>query len=163
MTTEIGYIKFDGVDGSSEETKHKKWSAVYQITGGVTRPVASGSGRQTIEKATLSDFVVVKGFDASSPQLFQKSCQGEVFKKVQIEQVSNVGGQNADTVVKTTLENVYISNYSSSSQQSANGVLPIETLSLNYAKIEIEYTQVGVDGKVGGKSKGKWDIPAGKP
>ena len=163
MNTEIGYIKFQGIDGSSEETMHKHWSAVYNISGGVARPVASGSGRQTIEKATLTDYVVVKGFDKASPQLFQKSCQGEVFKKVEIDQVSNVGGQHANTVVRIVLEDVYISNYSSHSQQSANGVLPIETLSLNYAKIEVEYTQVGVDGKIGGKSKGTWNVPQGKP
>ena len=163
MTTEIGYIKFTGLHGSSEETNHKQWSAVYNISGGVKRPVASGSGRQTIEKATLTDMVVVKGFDAASPQLFEKCCKGEVFKEVDIEQVSNVGGNTANTVVKIKLEDVYISNYSSNSQQSPNGVLPIETLSLNFAKIEIEYTQVKVDGKIGGKSKGKWDVPAGKP
>lgn len=159
----IGYIEFDGVKGPSEETEHKNWSSVYDLQFGVTRPVATMTGSQRIERATLSDIAVVKEFDKSSPSLFQKSIEGHVFSKVDIHLVQNVGGKHATVFCKVHLEKVFVSNIASHVVSSQFGLVQMESVSLNYSKIKFEYLHFKADGSQEGWSPANWDVAKGTP
>jgi type VI secretion system secreted protein Hcp len=67
-------------------------------------------------------------------------------------------GQDADQVyLKITLEDPIVSSFTTSS----GGGRPMETFTLNFVKIKMEYTQFSGESKKQASPKG-WDLMAGK-
>ena len=129
------YIKFDGVDGESKEKGREKWIELQSFNAAeaqaVARDVASGqaTGRrdaasgQATGKRQHKPFVITKEVDKSSPKLAEAVAKGKVFKTVEI----------GDATGSYTLTDVVISSVQPSSGGSDR---PMESISLNYTKIE---------------------------
>jgi type VI secretion system secreted protein Hcp len=128
------YIKFDGVEGESKTKGHEKWIELQSFNAAeaqaVARDAASGQATGKRDAATgmatgkrqHKPFVFTKVIDKSSPKLAEAVAKGKVFKTVEI----------GDPTGTYTLTDVVISSV----QPSSGGDRPMETLSLNYAKIE---------------------------
>jgi len=101
---------------------------------GATLPVTTGptgSGVST-GKASVSDVIISKRTDSCSPLLFGDVALGRHIKKVTILQQDG----NKDDVFQLTLEEVIISSYQLSGDESHE--VPTEQLSLNFTKITIK-------------------------
>lgn len=135
------YIKFDGVDGESQAKGHEKWIELQSFNAAeaqaVARDAASGqaSGKrdaatgQATGKRQHKPFVITKEVDKSSPKLAEAVAKGKVFKTVEV----------SDGSMTYTFQDCIISSIQAS--PGSGGDRPMESLSLNYTKIEMSYNK----------------------
>jgi type VI secretion system secreted protein Hcp len=142
------YMLFGDVKGQVTEDKHKGWIELNSFQFGVGRAVSSGAGGQTRESTapSISEIVVTKVNDASSPKLYEDSLAGAFDTAVTIE-MTQTTKKGTETYLKIELTDCGISGYSISS----GGDAPSESLSLNFTKIV--YTPTPLDNK-GNTQKG---------
>jgi type VI secretion system secreted protein Hcp len=124
-----GYIKFDGIDGESTDKDHADWIILLSFSQGTEMQKDSATIRDSYE---VSDVIVVKELDKSSPKLAESIAMGTVFPKVEIHLDSG-----KETYYAYELTNVMITSYSISG--TGNDV-PIEEFSLNYEEITFTET-----------------------
>uniref|UniRef100_UPI003F708859 type VI secretion system tube protein Hcp n=1 Tax=Elioraea sp. TaxID=2185103 RepID=UPI003F708859 len=101
---------------------------------------------------SISEVVVTKVMDVSSPKLLEESLIGQSGKMVKVA-VTRTGKEMAELCMYK-FEDVLISGYSVSS----GGDQPSESLSLNFVKIEYSYTGSDAAGKDANKMKVAYDI-----
>jgi type VI secretion system secreted protein Hcp len=138
------FLKIEGVDGESKDDKHKGWIELESYSFGVTNSgvMASGGGGGA-GKAKFNEFTMTKLVDKSSPILMLETATGKHFKSAEIVLV-----RSGTEIMKWKLSDVLISSY----QNTGSTDLPMEQISLNFAKIEVEY----------GSVKAGWDIKTNK-
>lgn len=132
----------------------ESWS--WGASRGPTPPGGTGGA------PVLHEIVVTKALDDASPALFRAFCQGRSMPRAKLF-VRKQGTEQHDYMV-IELENVLISSLNIGSQGSENGTShtpgslreagggngrPMESLSINYTKIEFHYVpqrqQAGID------------------
>jgi type VI secretion system secreted protein Hcp len=130
------FLKIGDIKGESVDEKHKDWidasSFQFGIGVGVSRP--SGGGAE-VSKPTLSEIVVTKSLDRSSPALFIGCALGTRHSEVKLE--LKVPSLSAP-FYRITLSNVIVSGVSNSGAAGSDSK-PSESISLNFEKIKIEY------------------------
>src|SRR5258708_23478922 len=83
-------MSFGDVQGSVTTADYKGWIELNSFQFGVSRGVSSGAGGATRESSapSISEIVVSKYLDASSPKLYQDSLAGAFDTKVPIKNSS---------------------------------------------------------------------------
>ena len=124
---------------------HEKWIEIdsFQWSAGSRSSGAGGGGGGGAGKVSLSDFTIVKQLDKASPILFQDAAQGKHIASGILELIS----PNGQFVVDYKLSDIYISAVQE--QSGANNPVPLEQVSLNFSKIEMDYTPNNADGAPG--------------
>jgi type VI secretion system secreted protein Hcp len=132
------FLKLTGIDGEATDDKHnneinvQSWSwgasqqATYQLDGGGT------AGR-----AQVQDLTFVHNYDKASPNLMMWCCQGKKIDEAVLTQLKAAGDDKID-FLKVTLNDCVVSSVNPS---GGGDNLPIETVSINFAKYKIEYTK----------------------
>ena len=155
------FIQFEGIDGDATDDKHKKWIAANSVQFGFGRAIGTAQGatahRET-SAPSVSEIVFTKELDAASPKLFTSSLNEVEGKKVKID-MCRTGGPSGLIVYSTyILDNVLISGYSVSS----GGDRPTESISLNFSKIEFDYTPFDDKNKAGTTVRVNYDMTTTK-
>ena len=154
------FLKIDGIDGESHDAKHKgeielsSWSYGEQQAG--THAAGGGGGAG---KVSMQDFRFVTTVNKASPKLFLACASGEHIKKAVL--VCRKAGKDQQEYLKITLSDLLVSSYQTGGPQGGN-VLPTDQVSLNYAKIEIEYKPQTQKGAVSGPVKVGYDLKLNK-
>ena len=150
------FLKLDPkIEGEATDGKHKgeieleSWS--FGVSNASSALLSGGSGSG---KSVPGDFLCTKRQDKSSPRLAQAVAMGDHFKSAVIT-VRKSGAAAQQEYLTITLSDVYIAQFQSSGQ--GNGVLPMESLSLNYAQMVQEYKEQKADGSLGGSVKLGYD------
>jgi type VI secretion system secreted protein Hcp len=149
------FLKIEGVDGESTDDKHKgeiqieSWSWGASNSGSMSMGGGGGAG-----KATFQDFHFSHKVDKSSPLLFQAMATGEHLKQVVLT-VRKSGGEQTEYLTYTFTD-ALISSWSASGSSSVT--LPIEEVSFNFSKIEMEYKPMAAAGTVEASVKASWDL-----
>jgi type VI secretion system secreted protein Hcp len=120
------YMKYEGIFGEITKEPYKGWIELQsaQIGAGGRPAPSPGNG------VSVSEIVVTKMTDSSSPPLFKESLFGEA-KKVIIDFVKIDGGR---AYLRLELEGTLISSFSGGS--GSGGDRPqLESLALNFRKI----------------------------
>jgi type VI secretion system secreted protein Hcp len=154
------FLKIEGIDGESSDSKHKgeiqlesfSWSANQTGT-------ASAGGGMGAGKVAMQDFHITKKVDKASPKLMLACADGEHIKKATL--VCRKAGKDQQEFMKYTLSDLLVSSYSIGAS-TAGDHLPMEQISMNYSKIEVEYKEQKSDGTLGGTVKSGWDVKANK-
>ncbi len=139
------YMDFDGVKGDVTTADYKGWIELNSFQFGVSRAVSSGAGGATRESSTpsISEIVVSKYLDASSPKLYNDSLAGNFDTKVTIKMTATTKNK-VETFLTYELTDCGVSSYS----QSSGGDAPVESLSLNFTKIMMTPTPLDKSGQV---------------
>lgn len=144
------FLKIEGIPGESVDGKHKDWIDVESFSFALKG--ASGGGGGT-GKASFHDISLRKSIDKSSPILMLKCCTGEHFPEATLEYQKAIPPTGAQAVfLKIKMSDLLVSGYSfSGTGGGAVGgtTLPVDSLSLNFTKIEmtyIPYDAAGVPG-----------------
>lgn len=139
------YMKFGEVKGDVTTADYKDWIELNSFQFGVSRAVSSGAGGATRESSapSISEIVVSKYLDSSSPKLYQDSLAGTFDTKVTIKMTSTTKNK-VETFLAYELTDCGVSSYS----QSSGGDAPTESLSLNFVKIMMTPTPLDKSGQI---------------
>jgi type VI secretion system secreted protein Hcp len=131
------YLQIDGIQGDATHEQHKQWMDIEAIHWNVSRNMNTAAGSATNREASepsISEVVLTKVSDSSSAKLFAEACSGRQGKRAVIHLVTT--GSPGETYIEYSLTNTLIANYSVDS----NGDRPLETIRLNFTKMELKYT-----------------------
>jgi type VI secretion system secreted protein Hcp len=139
------YMQFGDVKGDVKTEGYKDWIELNSFQFGVSRGVSSGAGGATRESSapSISEIVVSKYLDSSSPKLYQDSLAGAFDTKVQIK-MNTTTKNKTETFLTYELTDCGVSSYS----QSSGGDAPVESLSLNFVKIMMTPTPLDKSGQI---------------
>lgn len=151
------FMKIDGIKGESTDDKHKDEIDVLSFSWGATQPGSPGTGASRSRgKVEIQDLNFVKNYDKSSPALFLACADGSHVKVVEL--VCRKAGKEQQEYLKYKLSDVLISSYQVSGSQG----VPVDQVSLNFSKIEVEYKPQKADGTLDAAAKSGWDTTANK-
>ena len=153
-------LELDGIKGESSDAKHKETIEISSFSWGVSNPgsFASGGGGGT-GKASFSDLSLMTQSCKASPELFKACATGKHIKKATLF-VRKSGGEQGDFYV-IKLEDVLVSSFSVSGSDGSNA-LPMESLSLNFAKIEFNYSPQKPEGGLDAPVIAKYNLKENK-
>jgi type VI secretion system secreted protein Hcp len=154
------FLKIDGVAGESTDDKHKGEIEVESFSWGETQSGTAGHGSGGgAGKVSPSDFSFTKKLDKASPVLFVGCATGQHFKSAILTARKAGGGQQE--YLKLTMEDVLVSSYQLGGAGSSD-IVPMDQVSLNFAKLEYSYKEQKPDGSLGAEAKQKYDFAANK-
>jgi len=152
------FIKIDGIQGESQDDKHKNeiqlesWSFGESNAGSFAVGSGGGSG-----KVQMQDFQFTKKVDKAGPKLFLACAQGEHIKTAVL--TCRKAGKDQQEYLKITLSDVLVSNYQIAGTGGAdNNIVPLEQFSLNFAGIKHEYKEQKPDGSLGGSTVAEFSV-----
>ena len=156
------FLEIQDIPGESTDDKHKNWIEILSFSGGVTQAVAgaaSTGGARSAQRCDHSDFSFMKTLDKATPKLALACSVGTHIPKVVLELCRATGDKQL--YYKLTMTDVLVTSAQVSG--SSGGDIPMESVSMNYAKIEWEYTETDhKTGKKGGTTKTHWDLATNK-
>lgn len=150
------FLKIDGIKGESKDDKHSEEIEIESYSIGVSNGGSmAGGGGGGMGKANFTDFHFTKLIDKSSPELMLACANGKHFKDAVL--VLRKSGEDKLEFETVTMTDVVISSYQSSGH-GGNGVLPSDSASLNFAKIEFSYVEQDNKGKGKGAVTTSWNV-----
>ena len=132
------FLKIDGIDGESLDSKHKDEIQIDSYSWGVaqTGTAGGGSGGGT-GKAVLQDFHFTTKLNKATPLLMKACATGQHIKDATLT-VRKAGGGGFE-FLKIKLSDILVSSLSPGGV-GADEELPTESFSLNFVKIDFLYT-----------------------
>jgi type VI secretion system secreted protein Hcp len=180
------YIKFEGIDGESQDTGHEGWSEIISFSQGISVP---GAGTTTTTRrrgdVIFGDVVVIKQVDKSSPKLAEYMTKGTLLTKVEIHLTGpSEGSPCQGTFYVCELKNAHITSYVvSGSNPLAHALIapapevttpssgpfivqavdaPMEEISINFEEIKVTYTECDSSGKAKGNVEYSFKVEEGE-
>lgn len=153
------FLKIEGVEGEATRRGHEGWIEIQGFGWGVSSAGRS-TGRATARASggpTFSDVSVTKYVDKATPLLAQACAQGQHMAEAKIVFYRAGGSVPAGSI---TIWDITIASTMSTSEATADR--PIETLSLNFGKIEWSYTDTDATGRSKGTVTAGWDVMANR-
>lgn len=152
------FLKVDGADGESKNSKHSNWIDLQSFRWGANQPstmhVGGGGGAG---KVSFVDLTCLAPVDKAYPALLVKCASGEHISKVQVA-ASKAGGDEVE-YYKITLEDVLVT------QVDVNGSEGAEVMvgyAFQAAKVKSEYSIQTEKGGKGATSEFGWNIKENK-
>ena len=145
------FLKITGVDGESKDSKHKgeieilSWQFGHQQMG-----TEAGGGGGGAGKVLAGDFSFIMKVSKASPKLFLACATGEHYKTAVV--VARKAGKEQQEYLKWTFTDLLVTSFHTSGSGGSD-VLPTDSVSMNFAKLEVEYKEQNEDGSLGGATK----------
>jgi len=164
MAVEDYFLKLDGIDGESQDSKHTKEVELLSFyfkafQAGTTGSATGGGGKGRVK---LDDLTIMKKVDKASPKLFQACCSGEPVKKVVL--TGRKAGKDQQDYLKITMTDCVVSLFENvRSDEALHGKVnpdqweQVERISFNFATIDYSYKEQKADGTLSGEIKGSWN------
>jgi type VI secretion system secreted protein Hcp len=154
------FLKIDGIPGESKDSKHKDEIDVEAWSWGEVNPVQHGSGSGAgAGKVQVQDFNFTARFSKASPSLMLSCASGKHLKSAVL--TARRGDKAQAEFLTFSLSDVLVSSYQTAGAE-AGDVAPVDSVSLNFSKIQIEYKEQKADGSLGGSIKAGWDVKQNK-
>ena len=154
------FLKIEGIEGESQDAKHKNEIQLESFSFGAqqsgTHAFGSGGGAGKVQ---LHDFHFVSNVNKASPKVFLACASGEHIKSALL--TVRKAGKDQQEYLKIKFTDLLISSYQTSGAPDGQ-VIPQEQVSINFAKIEYQYQEQKPDGTLGGAVKAGWDAKANK-
>jgi type VI secretion system secreted protein Hcp len=157
MASDI-FAKIGDIKGESLDDKHKDEIEVLSFSWGVANAgvISAGSGGGA-GKATFQDLSIVHNVDKASPSLLKACAAGTHIKDATITHRKAGKGQQEYLIVK--LNDVIITGVT----HGGTGGQPFsESVSLAFAKVDLEYKPQKADGSLDAGIHFKYDLKANK-
>ena len=156
------YIEYEGIKGNITANGYKDHIGVSSFQFGVGRGISMEAGNLANREATrpsISEITFTKLADISSTSLFKEAVTGSAGKKVVIKFVQT-GADQLVEFMTYTLENCLVSGYSVSADGEGD---PIESVSLSFAKIMVNYSDYDKSNKSATPQRVGYDLATAKP
>jgi type VI secretion system secreted protein Hcp len=152
------FLKIDGIQGESRDDSHKDEIDIESFSWGETQSgtFAAGGGGGA-GKVSMQDFHFTMLVNKASPALFLTCAQGDHIKNAKL--TCRKAGNDQQEFLKITMSDVLVSSFQIG---GTGGVVPTDQISLNFAKIEVEYEEQDATGKLVGSIKKGFDLKSMK-
>jgi type VI secretion system secreted protein Hcp len=149
------FLKIDGIEGESTDSKHSKeiellswgWSETNQ--GSMASSSGGGGG-----KVAMGDFSFSMHVNTASPKLMLACASGEHIKKATL--TCRKAGKEQQEFLKIDFTDFLVSAYTTGG--SPGETVPVEQISFNFTQIEIKYKAQKADGSLGGEIPAGWNL-----
>ena len=150
------FLKIDTIPGESQDAKHKDEIQVLSFSFGESQAgtMAFGGGGGA-GKVQMQDFHFTMNVNKASPTLFLACADGRHIKSAIL--TGRKAGKEQQDYMKVTFGDLIVSSFTTSGNADANH-LPLDSISLNFATIEVEYKVQNADGTLGAATKVKYDL-----
>ena len=152
------FLKLDGVDGEAADKQHSKQIDVLSWSWGAANHgsahVGGGAGSG---KVKAQDLQITKYVDSSSPKLLQSCFSGKHHADALLS-VRKAGGESPVEYFKIKLQEVFITSVSSGGHGHDDRLT--EQVSLNFSKVEVDYTPQTAQAGAATPITFSWDIAA---
>jgi type VI secretion system secreted protein Hcp len=135
------------IKGEAQDDKHKGEIDVLGWSWGMKALMEVGSGQLT-GRTALKQLRVIKRLDGASCALMSAAANNEVIKKAVL--TVRKAGLVQQEYFKITLEKALISSLDIQAPESSDNALPLESVTIAFQKVEVEYKQQGADGQLRG-------------
>ena len=157
MATDI-FAKIGDIKGESLDAKHKDEIEVLSFSWGVANSGAGGSGSGSgAGKATFQDLSIVHGIDEATPELLKACATGLHIKDATITHRKAGKGQQEYLVIKLNDVTITAVSHGGSEDQPY-----AESVTLKFAKVDLEYRPQRPDGSLDPGLHFKFDLKANK-
>jgi len=151
--------KIGDIKGESNDAKHKDEIEILSYSWGVSQTgTMSFGGGGGAGKANFQDFNFMHYLDKASPVLLQRCATGEHIKEATIT-VRKAGQKEPLEYLIIKLSDILVSSVSSSGTGDAS---TSESVTLNYAKVIVEYKPQKADGSLDAGVFFKYDLKQNK-
>ncbi|MBE0541993.1 MAG: type VI secretion system tube protein Hcp [Verrucomicrobia bacterium] len=153
------FLKIDGIEGESGDAKHKNeidimsWSWGESNSGSHAYGGGGGAG-----KVSMQDFSFTMTVNKSSPKLVLACASGQHIKNALL--TCRKAGKEQQEYLKIKFTDLLVSSFQTGGSSGAE--VPVDSISLNFAKIEYEYYPQKEDGSLGAKVPVHWDLKQNK-
>ncbi len=150
------FLKLEGIAGESRDAKHKDEIEIESFSWGATRDPAVRAAAKV--KVALQDFHFTMPVSKASPQLMLACASGKHLKQATL--TARKAGKGQQEYLLYKLSDVLVSSYQTGGTRG--GEQPIDQISLNFSRVEVEYRPQKPDGSLGAAVKAGWDVKANK-
>ena len=155
------FLKIDGVDGESQDDRHRGEIELASFSWGETNSGAVGhAGGAGVGRVSAQDFHIVKRVDKASPKLFIACATGQHFAKAVL--VARKPGVEQQEFLKLTFEDLLVTSYQLASEGGGQA-LPMDQAGFGFAKLEVSYRPQKPDGSLDAEITQKFDFAANRP
>jgi type VI secretion system secreted protein Hcp len=156
------FLKIDGIAGESADKAHKDEIELESFSWGETNagPAHGGGAGGGAGKVQMQDLHFVARVNKASPTLMLACATGKHLKQAVLTARKAGKGQQEFLIFKFT--DLLVSSYQTGGAAHGDTV-PIDQVSFNFGKIEMEYKPQQADGSLGQSVKGGWDVKANQP
>jgi type VI secretion system secreted protein Hcp len=152
------FLKLGEIKGESLDSKHKDEVEVLSFSWGLTNSGSIGPGAGGgAGKATFQDLAIVHRIDKASPVLMQACATGTHLKEATITHRKAGKGQQEFLIFKMNDIIVTGVTHGGATDEPAS-----ETVTLAFAKIEVEYRPQKADGSIDAGVMFKYDLKSNK-
>jgi type VI secretion system secreted protein Hcp len=144
----------DQYKGSEGYMQIESWS--FGASQGGTMAYGGGGGAG---KVAMQDFHFVMKTNKASPKLFLACANGEHFPSATV--YARKAGKTPQTFLTWKFSDCLVSSFQTGGSGSSD-VIPVDQISLNFAKLEQEYKEQKADGSLAAPQKVGWDLKASK-
>ncbi len=154
------FLKIDGIEGESQDSKHKNEIDIASYSWGATNVGdAAYRGGMGAGKVSMQDFHFTMRVCKATPKLMLACASGQHIKSAVL--TVRKAGKEQQEFLKYKLDDFIVSSYQAGGS-SGDATIPMDQISLNFSKIEIEYKEQKADGTLGGSVKANWDVKQNK-
>ena len=149
------FIKIGSLKGEAQDKTHKdeidllSWSWGISNSGSAQQGAGAGAG-----KCNVQDFSFTKYLDKSTPDLMLAACNGKHFDKAVL--TVRKAGETPLEYLLITMEEVLVSSVSTGGSGGEDRLT--ENVTLNFAKVKVQYKEQTATGGTGDKPEMGWDI-----
>jgi len=149
------FIKIGDLKGESKDSVHKglidvlAWSWGMSNSGTTHTGGGGGAGKVNVQDLSLTKYI-----DLSSPDLMLACCNGKHFPTALL--IVRKAGETPLEYLKITMTEVLVTAVSTGGSGGEDRLT--ENVTLNFAKVQVDYIEQTEKGTAGGKPKMGWDI-----
>src|SRR4029450_9835094 len=151
------FLRVDGIQGESADAKHKGEIEVLSWSWGETQATGSPSSGGGAGKVEMSDLTVVTHVSKASPRLLLACATGKHIKSAVL--TGRKAGKGQAEFLTFSLSDVLVSGYQTG---GATAEAPLDSISLNFSKIEMTYREQTAKGGLGPPIRVGWDRKTNK-
>ena len=155
------FLKLAGIDGESVDAKHKGEIDVLAWSRGLSEEPPQTGGGGGVGKVKGKDLSIQKLVDLASPLLLLASAEGKHISDGTLTARNESKGGVAQEFLLFKMRNVLVTSVNMA-ESSKDEIRPIETVTLNFAKLEFDYRSFKQDGSVDQEKTFGWDFSANK-
>ncbi|MGH7574849.1 MAG: Hcp family type VI secretion system effector [Longimicrobiales bacterium] len=153
------FLKLEGIEGESTDDKHKNEIDVLSYSWGATQSGTAGhGGGGGAGKVSMQDFQFTMRVNKATPKLMLACATGQHLPEAKL--VCRKAGGEQEEYMAVTMSDLLVSSYQTGG--SAGDAIPIESITLNFSTIEVEYKSQKPDGTLDSPVKVGYDLKANK-